>query len=108
MNNINIWIQHINSIAGRHVGLCTKVIWPTALFSNSKHLFVQCFVSRPTGQHGIAVHQWSNLSQYLFVINLSSHCLRQNFNLYQKVNNLLLHIDKVQHLSNYHNIKHKY
>ena len=40
MNNTNIWIQHINSIAGRHVGLSTKVVQPTALFSNSKHLFI--------------------------------------------------------------------
>ena len=56
MNNMNIWIQHINGIVSRHVGLCTKVIWPMSLFLNAKYLFVQYFVSRLTGQHGIAVH----------------------------------------------------
>ena len=43
MNNTSIWIKQINGIARRHVGLCTKVVQPTALFSNSKHLFVRCF-----------------------------------------------------------------
>ena len=40
MNSTNIWIQHINSSPGRHVSLLIKVIWLTALFSNSKHLLV--------------------------------------------------------------------
>ena len=40
MSNTNIWIQHINGIAGRFVDLCTKVVWLTALFLNSKHLFI--------------------------------------------------------------------
>ena len=39
-NSTNIWIQHMNSSPSRHVGPHTKVVWPTALFSNSKHLFV--------------------------------------------------------------------
>ena len=65
MINTNIWIQNINGNASRHVSLCVKVVQLTALFLNSKHLFVQCFVSQLTGQHGIAVNQWSDLNQYV-------------------------------------------
>ena len=95
-----------NGIASRHVSLHAKVICLTALFLNSKHLFIQCFVSQLTGQHGIAVNQWSNLNQYVFVISLSLHCLRQNFNLYKKVSNLLLLINNIYPIIRI--IKHKY
>ena len=39
-----------------HFGLPTKVVQPTSLFLNSKHLFIWHFVSWPTGQHGVLVH----------------------------------------------------
>ena len=32
---------HAHDMSGRHVGLHAKVIWPTAFFLNSEHLFVQ-------------------------------------------------------------------
>ena len=51
----------MNGIAGRHVGLCTKVVQLMSLFLNSKHLFIWHFVSWLTGQHGTAEHLWNNL-----------------------------------------------
>ena len=43
--------RHINSKSGRHVGPHKKVVWPTALFLKSEHVFIQHFAGWPTGQH---------------------------------------------------------
>ena len=50
-NVLNIAYSCMNSKPGRHIGLHTKVMWPTALFLKTKHVCVRHFASWPTGQH---------------------------------------------------------
>ena len=66
-----LWFQneyHAHNINGQHVSLHTKVIWPTTFLLNSKHLFIQHFVSWATGQYGMSVHEIEWVRTYLPII----------------------------------------